>query len=81
MASRLVVGDEPRFGVFDTVALGLVPADIGVLDDVFGVSARADHAVRDAEEAAAQRLERRYLRSPSGPHPILGYVDGRLWIL
>ena len=35
----------------------LVPADVGFLDDVLGVGARAEHAVGEAEEPAAQSFE------------------------
>ena len=71
-------GDEPRFRVFDTVALCLVPAEVRVLDDVFGVSARADHPVGDAKKAAAQRLERRYL-SPRLGHTLFSDMKTDGW--
>ena len=34
-----------------------MPAHVGFLDDVFGVGARAEHAIREAEEPAAHRFE------------------------
>ena len=49
--------DEPRFRILDLVVLRLVPADVRVLDDILGIGARAEHAIGEAEQAAAQRLE------------------------
>ena len=46
--------------------VGLVPADVRFLDDVLGVGARAEHAIGEAEEPAAQRLERGRPRFRSG---------------
>ena len=45
--------DEPGFRILDALVLDLVPADARVLDDIFGVGARAEHAVGEAEESPA----------------------------
>jgi len=39
--------------ILDTLVLDLVPADVRFLDDIFGVGARAEHAVGKAEESPA----------------------------
>ena len=44
-------------GTLDAVVVGLVPAEVGLLDQVLGVGAGTDHAIRKAVEAAAQRLK------------------------
>ena len=54
--------DEPGFGVLDTAGLGLVPPDVGFLDDVLGIGARAEHAVGEARSAGrgvSRRLRQR----------------------
>jgi hypothetical protein len=50
-------GHQPRFRVFDTRPIDLVPAKISLLDDVLGVGARTQHPVRQAEEASTQCFE------------------------
>ena len=67
---------EPRLRTLDAALRGLVPADVGFLDDVFGVGAGAEHAVGEAEEPAAQRLERGYRHSWLAHTLILQYQDG-----
>ena len=66
MASRLVVVTSHPFRTLDAPVLCFVPADVGLLDDVFGVGTRAEHAVGETEEPAAQRLEGGYRRSSLG---------------
>ena len=52
--------DQPRVRVLDGALLCLVPADVRLLHDVLGVGARAGHAIREAEEASADRFEDGY---------------------
>ena len=67
---------EPRFGALDAAGRHLVPADVGFLHDVLGVGARAEHAVGETEEPAAQSLERGH-GGPGRSHTlILQYEDG-----
>jgi hypothetical protein len=49
---------EPPFRAVDVAVLRLVPPDIRFLHDVFGVGARAEHPVSEAEEPPAECLER-----------------------
>lgn len=50
-------GDEPVVGILESGAVGGVPAEIRVLHRVFRVGARAEHAVREGEEARTVALE------------------------
>ena len=44
---------EPCSRLFDVIGLGALGPDQGILDDVLGVVARTEHAVRDADEVFA----------------------------
>jgi hypothetical protein len=50
----------PTIGRGDAGDLALVravPANVGLLDDVFGIGAGAEHAIRQPEEPSPARLE------------------------
>ena len=48
---------QPGLGVAHGRLVGLVPADVGLLHDVFGLGSRAEHAVGEAEEARLDGVE------------------------
>jgi hypothetical protein len=50
-------GDEPGLGVVDAAAVGLVPAQPGVLHDLLGLGRGAEHPVGDALQSRAQAVE------------------------
>ncbi len=50
-------GDQPGLAAVQVVVGGLVPAQPGVLHDLFGFGAGAQHAVGDALQARAQTVE------------------------
>src|SRR5581483_8842139 len=49
---------QERLGLAHLGAIGLHPADEGLLHDILGVRDRAEHAVGDTLELRTQRLER-----------------------
>ena len=61
-------GDEPGLGILDRLVRRLVPSDVRLLNDVFGVGARAEHAIGQPEQPSAQSFERNH-RLVAGAHP------------
>ena len=60
---------QERLGLAHLIAVGLHPADEGLLHDVLGVSHGAEHAVSDAHELWTQRVEaRRCVLVPGACH-------------
>ena len=73
---------QERLGLAHLAAIGLHPADEGLLHHVLGVGDRAEHAVGDAHELRTQRVESRRcvlgrVRSSSGGGRLGGGLDGR----
>ena len=62
-------------GLSICLAIRLMPADVRFLDDVFGVGARAEHAVGEAEQPAAQCFESALSRSQVCVHTLFSDTE------
>src|SRR6478672_1887945 len=74
---RVVVVAKNAAGSTTAAAIGHLPPQPGLLNDVFGLRATAEHAIRDAEQPASYRdeLRRRLLevsrRGVARNHPAI----------